>query len=454
MPHSLLWLRRDLRISDNPALIAALQSVFPLIVLYIYNPDATPPMGEASKVWLHHSLNNLNATLKKMGGKLVLLKGNPKEIIKDHLDSWQVESVYFNRIHEPQQIIEDDDITTLLRSKNIKVHQFEDGLISPKSFFNKQGGPYKVFTPFYNQLMSCPPPALPSPPPSKITFAKIKGIDLDSLDLMPHHPWAKNMMAHWKPGENGAHEALDLFRKASLDSYPKGRDYPADDGSSRLSPHLHFGEISVREAWHVIGRTQSPGTAGYLRELAWREFAIHLLFHFPHTANQPLNPLFKKMPWKKNKRAFDAWKKGLTGYPIVDAGMRELWATGFMHNRVRMIVGSFLIKDFLINWTQGFNWFWETLVDADLASNALNWQWVAGCGADAAPFFRIFNPVLQSQRFDPKGIYIKKWVPELQSLNEKEIHTPWNSNVKYPQPIINHDHARKLALEIYKNLKN
>ncbi|GAB4193448.1 MAG: hypothetical protein Kow00105_07640 [Phycisphaeraceae bacterium] len=348
-------------------------------------------------------------------------------------------------------------------------------MYEPWEVQTKSGGPYKVFTPFWRACSQLPAPSRPVRAPTQIPApgAWPESCELEALHCLPTVDWAAGMREAWQPGEAGAHTRLKSFLDRAIDDYQDQRDRPDISGTSRLSPHLHFGEISPRRVWHAVNdRIRSHQSKAYqssanefLRQLFWREFAYHLIYHFPHTSDEPLRPQFQRFPWDKNDAALKAWQRGRTGYPIVDAGMRELWHTGWMHNRVRMIVASFLVKDLLLNWRHGAEWFWDTLVDADLANNTLGWQWAGGCGADAAPYFRVFNPVLQGRKFDPEGRYVRRWIPELAKLDSRWVHEPWNAKPEdlqaagielgrdYPRPIVDHSQARDRALEAFQTLK-
>ena len=367
----------------------------------------------------------------------------------------------------------DTAIKKALAADGLAVESFNGGLLyEPAHVATKEGRPYQVFTPFWRALLAREEPAEPVAAPRKLAPAAktAAGLSIEDLDLLPTIPWAGTMAKTWSPGEAGARERLDAFVAAGLGGYATGRDRPDRDGTSALSPHLHFGELSPRRAWHAVrtaagGRPVAKLTGGpetYLRELGWREFASHLLFHFPHTSDAPLRSDYARFPWARDPVGLRAWQRGQTGFPVVDAGMRQLWATGWMHNRVRMIVASFLVKDLRITWLEGARWFWDTLVDADLAANTLGWQWAAGCGADAAPYFRIFNPTSQGEKFDPDGTYVRTWVPALAKLPTADIHAPAEAEASalakagialgrdYPEPLVDHAEARKLALEALK----
>jgi deoxyribodipyrimidine photo-lyase len=464
---SIVWLRKDLRLFDNPALFHAVAESTSVIPIFI-DEEKAYPVGGASKWWLHHSLSTLSLSLNE---KLTFHKGDPLDILQRICRDTGATQVYWNRRYEPSAIETDKKIKSTLEENGIQVKTYNSHLLNePWTIKNNQGAYFKVFTPYWKRCMAAStiPACLATPSLEKIT--SIKGCSLDTLDLLPTKPdWAGGLRESWVPGESGAQERLLDFID-NLSGYKDNRNRPDISATSRLSPHLTWGEISVRQIWYLIhkaiesGQAPEPDALNFLSEIGWREFSYHLLFHIPTLPTQPLQQKFTAFPWHNNPEAFSIWSKGLTGYPIVDAGMRELWHTGYMHNRVRMIVASFLIKDLLIPWQDGEAWFWDTLVDADLANNSASWQWVAGCGADASPYFRIFNPILQGEKFDPKGTYVRRWVPELVNLSDDFIHRPWTASETkllgagirlghtYPYPMIEHDVARKRALALYKNL--
>lgn len=463
---TIVWFRNDLRIEDNPALAEALKLGGPIIPLYIWSPQEEGhwPLGGASRWWLHYSLEALDHELKTLGLQLIIKSGSSLEILQKLIKESKATSVLWNRRYEPYIIKRDSHIKSALTDGGIDVRSFNSSLLfEPWSIQNKQGKPFQVFTPFYK---TCLQQTIPSPTslPQKICTStpKIESTPLSKLDLLPHIHWDSGLKQMWKPGTQNAKKLMKSFLSKGVSQYPEMRDRPDIRGTSLLSPYLHFGEISPRMIWHSAHPTED---APYLRQLVWREFAFHLLYHFPKTPDKPLKEAFENFPWKYDQGALKAWQKGLTGYPIVDAGMRELWTTGWMHNRVRMIVGSFLVKDLLLPWQEGAKWFWDTLVDADLANNTLGWQWVAGCGADASPYFRIFNPMTQGEKFDPDGAYVRKWVPELANMPTKWIHNPWEASEgelrmagvtlgeTYPRPIVDHSEARLRALEALKQVR-
>jgi len=476
---SVVWFRSDLRVADNPALSAAVQWGGPIIPLFIWAPDEEGDWapGAASRWWLHQSLARLSDSLKSLGAPLIIRHGGrSSEILEDVVRKSQAVAVFWNRRCEPAVFERDRQVEQRLRKSGCHVEVFPANLLTnPWAVRNKSGKPFQVFTAFWNSCLGSIEPASPLPPQKRLMRVSklLESASLKALELEPRINWASGLAAAWQPGEAGAKKALRKFCSVNLTEYRAQRDFPANDGTSRFSPHLHFGEISCREVWHMLGSAaQGSGRKApvwkhnkYVSELGWREFAHYLLCHFPDTTDKPLRSEFEHFPWRKNERLLEAWQRGRTGYPLVDAGMRELWATGWMHNRVRMIAASFLVKELLIPWQTGARWFWDTLVDADLANNTLGWQWTAGCGADAAPFFRIFNPVSHGEKFDPKGEYVRRWVPEVARLPEQWIHKPWQAPVavlrgagidlgrSYPFPIVDHSEARTKAMAAFDRLK-
>jgi deoxyribodipyrimidine photo-lyase len=456
----IVWFRQDLRLSDNPALAFASRSGRPLLCLYILD-DETPgdwrPSG-AARWWLHHSLASLDKSLRAHGGALILRKGRAESVLDAVLKESGAEAIAWNRCYEPFAIERDERLKAKFSKDGIAVESCNAALLfEPWELENKSAKPFRIFTPFWNALRDKTEPGKPHPVPHGLDFAKgITGDDIASWKLLPRNPdWAKTF--EWTPGEVAAHRTLSSFLD-EIENYATARDLPAVDGTSRLSPHLNWGEIGPRQVWHAVRNhkhARSTGAQIFLKELGWREFCAQLLFYNPHLPEKPLDARFAKFPWRRNEKDFRAWTKGQTGIPIVDAGMRQLWQTGWMHNRVRMIAASFLIKHLGIHWKHGEEWFWDTLVDAGLANNAANWQWVAGCGADAAPFFRIFNPVLQGEKFDPKGEYVRRFVPELKGVPDKYIHRPWDAPAPpagYPAPIVDLKVGRDHALKFFKSL--
>jgi deoxyribodipyrimidine photo-lyase len=447
----IVWFRQDLRLADNPALRAAARTGAPIIALFVLDHGGRA-LGGATRWWLHHSLAALDASLKK---HLVLRRGDAATILPTLAKQTGAQAVMWNRCYEPAAVARDTQIKADLTAQDIEVQSFNGALLHEPWELKTQGGkPFRVFTPFWN-AMRAREAERPLPAPSAMTLQRVDGDTLGAWKLLPTRPdWATGF--DWTPGEKAAHDALYDFLP-DIAQYKSGRDLPDRDGTSRLSPHLHWGEISPRQIWQAV-RTHSHGDGAetFLKELGWREFCAQLLFHHPDMTMAPLDQRFQKFPWRTSKRDFSAWTRGQTGIPIVDAGMRQLWQTGWMHNRVRMIVASLLIKHLGIHWREGEAWFWDTLVDADLASNVANWQWVAGCGADAAPFFRIFNPVLQGEKFDPQGVYVRRFVPELAALPDKFIHKPWaapHPPANYPAPIVDLAAGRARALAGFQALK-
>lgn len=469
---SIVWFRYDLRVADNPALAAAVERGSPVLPVFIWAPDEEGawPAGCASRWWLHQSLVELAGTFERMGSRLIVRRGPSLAALRDLITEMGANEVYWNRRNEPEMSERDGRIESALRADGVGIETFNGAqLFEPEAVRNQQGFPFQVFTAYWRACLRLREPAAPIPARRRIPAPTRwpMSLPIGSLGLEPRVDWAAGLRATWHPGERGAAQRLRDFLTRTLDDYATARDRPDHVGTSRLSPHLHFGEISPRQVWHGVRARQkedltpdaSSSADVYLRELGWREFAHCLLYHFPHMTSEPLRTPFLDFPWDDNRTALRAWQRGQTGYPIVDAGLRELWATGWMHNRVRMIAASFLVKHLLIDWRDGAAWFWDTLVDADLANNTLGWQWVAGCGADAAPYFRIFNPVLQGRKFDPHGGYVRHWIPELAKLSNRHIHAPWEASPaelatagvrlgrNYPQPIVNHAFARQRALD-------
>lgn len=477
---SIVLFQDDFRMKDNPALAAAAHRGAPLICLFVWNPYSCgyAKPGAASRWWLHHSIQNFSTAIKKAGNEFIIQIGHPFEVVSALVERFEVSHVFGNFACEPHAFKAQHDLLTWLEDEKLEGTFFHGNtLLDPTAVQTKSGKPYSVFTPFYRQVVSqltlpSPLPAPRSLPP--VPQGKMTSEPLDSLELLPEIDWAQGIRDMWTPGEAGAEKALQQFLRSAAKVYSTDRDRPDYSHTSRLSPYLHFGEISPKKVWHTVSQRNKTLPASqhrksheaYLRQIVWREFSRYLLYHFPHTVNEPMSADFNAFPWRQDPDSLRTWQKGLTGYPIIDAGMRELWHTGWMHNRVRMIVGSFLTKDLLLPWQQGAAWFWETLVDADLANNTMGWQWVAGCGADASPFFRIFNPMTQGQKFDPNGKYVRRWVPELAQLPPKWIHAPWEApqsvlqeadvelGKTYPQPIVNHAKARSQALEAYQLVKH
>jgi len=474
----LVWLRQDLRLGDHPALTAAVATGAPVLPFYVLD-DATPGswrMGGASRWWLHHSLASLGAAVEQRGGALWLGRGAALEVIPALARKLKAGAVHLTRSYEPWAGKLEQQVREALASDGIGCKRFPGALLrEPEEIRTFAGEPFRVYTPFWRALASAGEPGPVLPPPAEIARPpRIPKSDrLDNWQLLPKRPnWAEGFAPVWRPGEEGAAQRLEGFL-ASIADYADERNRPDLPSTSRLSPHLHFGEISPRACWHAVraaaARRNGRGDKGgetFLRELVWREFSYNLLFHWPDLPEKPFRREFGAFPWSSDAVRLRAWQRGRTGFPIVDAGMRELWATGWMHNRVRMIAASFLVKDLLVPWQAGEEWFWDTLVDADLASNAASWQWVAGSGADAAPYFRIFNPVKQGTTFDPEGSYVRRWVPELARLPLAYLHAPWTApedvlaeagvvlGRTYPPPIIDHVKARDEALAAFARIKS
>ena len=465
MPASVIWFRRDLRLADNPALIAALESGRPVIPVYVLDDetDGIRPPGAASRWWLHRSLQSLDAFLRALGSRLILRRGPAERTILGLAAECDAKAVYWNRVYDQGSRDRDARLKQALVARGVAGESLKANLLfEPWEVKTAAGDAFKVFTPFWRACRALPPPGRPLPAPKQLpTPGTWPASDrLASWRLPPTAPdWSGGLGASWAPGEAGAITRLMTFLDEVMARYRETRDMPAVDGTSRLSPHLAFGEVSPRQIWSAAtARGHSAATEKFLAELGWREFAYNLLFHFGDLAQRNFRPEFDAFPWAEDRDAVEAWRRGRTGYPIVDAGMRQLWTTGWMHNRVRMIVASFLTKDLLIDWRVGERWFWDTLVDADPANNGTGWQWVAGSGADAQPYFRIFNPVLQGEKFDPGGDYVRRWVPELAGLPADTIHRPWTAERHmppdiYPERIVDHAAARDRALSAFRNLK-
>ncbi|MBX4927349.1 cryptochrome/photolyase family protein [Rhizobium binae] len=471
----ILWFRKDLRLDDNKALNAAHLSGRPIISLYIRELEAagTGPLGAAQAWWLHNSLKALDASLRKRHGGLTLASGEALEVLRALIRESDAEAVFWNQRYDPPGISIDARIGHELEKQAIEVKSFDGQLLhEPSQLMTGSGTPYRVYTPFWRALESAGEPEPPLDIPSKLQLAsKLPASEkLESWKLLPTRPdWTSNFADLWKPGEEGAQEKLRTFIENRLDGYKENRDHPAKPATSMLSPHLALGEISPARIWDATrGLSKHVPAADivhFRKEIAWREFSYHLLFHFPRLASANWDDRFDRFEWRSGEENFKAWSRGMTGYPIVDAGMRQLWRYGWMHNRVRMIAASFLIKDLMVDWRRGEAWFRDTLVDADPANNAASWQWVAGSGADASPFFRIFNPVLQGEKFDPDGDYVRAHVPELRTLDAKYIHQPFEApksvlgeagvilGETYPKPIVDHAGARNRALAAYNAIK-
>ena len=470
-----MWFRVDLRLADNAALHAAASTGRPLACLYVLE-ESTPDLreaGGAKKWWLHHSLRSLASDLRAIGARLVLRRGDAQSALREVVDAVGADAVVWNRRYGRGETETDEAIRAGLEGDGIAVRAFPGHLLhDPDALRTGTGKPYRVYTPFWRSLRGTLAEREPLPAPESIeaTGGNVPSDDLDDWTLLPSGPnWAGGIEAYWTPGEAGAHERLAAFAKGALDGYAAARDHPAVDGTSRLSPHLALGEISPRQAWRAAEGREDPDAETFRKEIAWRDFSYHLLHHHPDMPRENMDARFDRFPWApmdaQGEAKLRAWQRGRTGYPIVDAGMRQLWHLGWMHNRVRMITASFLIKHLLIDWRHGERWFWDTLVDWDAANNSNGWQWVAGSGADASPFFRVFNPTLQSERFDRGGDYIRRWVPELAELPAKHIHEPSTApdevlskagvrlGETYPEPIVPHKLGRERALRAYREMR-
>lgn len=461
----IFWFRRDLRLNDNIALIKCLKECNEVILIYIHDTNNTKlEIGGALKWWLHHSLNSLQKNLADKGLNLVIAEGNTIKILSQLVEEYNIDNLYYNRT------LDDIDLEDKLHSKiKCNIESFYGNLLIVPTEQNYK----KIFTPFWKanfpSIKKIKPLAFKTYNNTNINTPSRK---FEDLNLLPTKPdWSKKFEKYWNVGEKSAQNRLSYFLKNSVATYHEHRDIPSLDKTSMLSPHLHFGEISPNQIWYAtMQHTEDKalflkGPEHFLRELGWREFAYHTMFYFHDLPNISMRDEFNSFPWKTNKELMHKWTKGLTGYPIVDAGMRQLYETGWLHNRVRMIVGSFLVKHLLLPWQDGAAWFLDTLVDADLSSNSAGWQWVAGCGVDSAPYFRIFNPIIQGEKFDPEGTYVKKYCPELTNLPAKYIHKPWEApsevlaaakvtlGMTYPKPIVDHNKARQSALEAFEKIK-
>jgi len=447
---SLVWLRRDLRLGDHAALTEAARRG-PVVAVHVLDEAAPWAPGGASLWWLHHSLAALQADIAAIGGVLILRRGEAVGEVLCAAAECDAAAVLWSRHDEPQEQAAETRLSTALAAAGIEpVACRGDTLFRPGSVRGRQGQPLQVFTAFWRCALDGPPPPPPLPAPNRLERpARLPAGT--SLPPLPAPRWWDGLQATWGPGEAGAARRLRDFLDGGVAPYAHDRDRPDRTGTSMLSPHLAFGEISPRQIWHAVHRLPaSDGARVFLQEIGWREFSRHLLARTPSLPQQPLRPEFSAFPWRDDPDSFAVWCRGRTGFPIVDAGMRQLWHTGWMHNRVRMIVASFLVKNLLIPWQQGQTWFWDTLADADLASNAASWQWVAGCGADAAPYFRIFNPVLQGEKFDPDGAYVRRWVPELAAIPAKFIHRPWDGGG--PRPMLDLKTTRERALAAFRRM--
>jgi deoxyribodipyrimidine photo-lyase len=470
----IVWFRSDLRLRDNGALTAAAEAGHPVICLFVLDDSGASgrALGGARRWWLHHSLAALQKSLDDLGIPLVLRRGDPRAVLDNMIEQTEARSVLWNRRYDPAAIALDSEIKASLGERGLMVASYAGALMhEPTRLKTGSGGFYKVYSPFWRAFVAEGEPDEPLPAPQSLTAfdATLESDTLEDWALVPTKPdWSGGLAETWTPGEAGAQKRLDAFCEDALANYASQRDMPGVDGTSCLSPHLAFGEITPADIWHAAANTDDvpkKQLEKFHKELVWREFSYHLLVNFPDLGDENFNDDFDAFPWAGKDAQLRAWQRGRTGYPIVDAGMRQLWQTGWMHNRVRMVVASFLIKHLMTDWRSGEDWFWDTLVDADPASNTASWQWVAGSGADAAPYFRVFNPILQGEKFDPDGDYVRTHVPELADLPTKYIHKPWEAPAKvleksnvslgstYPAPIVDHQEARNRALDAYQTMK-
>ena len=477
MPTTIVWFRQDLRVDDNPALAeaAARGAVVPVYIL----DDQTPgewAIGGAGRWWLQESLAELDRRLTALGAPLIRLAGPPQAALEALAAASGADGLVWNRCYEPFAIARDRAVKAAFKERGFEVWSTNGALLfEPWTIATKSGDPYKVYTPFSKACLKSPRPRAPVATPETLRAPKMEATGFEiAPQLLPESVgWTRWLQEHWSPGFTCAHDALEHFLADKVGQYGDNRDRPDRRGTSELSPRLHWGELSPHQIWHaalsVCGGEDAldPGRGSevFLKELIWREFGYHILYHFPDLPEEPLNERFRDFPWADDAAMREAWRHARTGYPIVDAGMRQLRRTGWMHNRLRMIVGSFLVKDLLEHWRVGALWFWDNLVDADLASNTLGWQWVGGCGPDAAPYFRVFNPVKQGEKFDPQGAYVRRWVPELAALPTAQLHAPWTAaeatlreagvrlGETYPRPIVDHGLARRRALDAFARIK-
>ncbi len=473
---ALVWFRNDLRLEDNPALNAAVNTGRPVLCLYILEQDSDlRDRGGASRWWLHKSLESLSADIESAGGRLILRAGDAQKALIAAVEDTEADAVFWNRRYGAAEREVDSAIKSALKDKGLRAESFNGSLLTePWTIETQSGGHYRVFSPYWRAVQACYSAPSPAKKPKELAKLDVASDDLADWELLPTSPnWADGFEDVWAPGEAGAQERLKSFLESPVNQYKIDRNRPdLKNGTSGLSPHLHFGEIGPAQIWRATqsridsGEVNEKSARVFLSEIGWREFSYVQLFQNPDLATENYNDDFDNMPWRDDEDGYVAWTKGRTGYPIVDAGMRQLWHTGWMHNRVRMIVASFLTKHLLVHWQRGEDWFWDTLVDADPASNSASWQWTAGSGADAAPYFRVFNPITQGQKFDETGDYVRQWVPELADLPTKHIHAPWEAyddllskagvtlGETYPYPIIEHKKGRERALDAYETLKN
>lgn len=482
MKKCIIWLRKDLRLSDHPGFAHAIDNGYEILPVFIWDKsEHSWQDGRASQWWLHHALTDLQEQIEAHGGRLIIHHvgrsddGKSKCMFHTHLkeifSKHDVDVIIWGRRYEPEIVERDKKLKAQLMEDGYDIKSFNTHLLlEPHTVKNKSGSHYKVFTPYWKECLTRtiqPVTSISDKKWDRAKWANAKSPNtIDDLELLPKIQWDKYFYDYWEPTREGAEARLTEMVKSKAKTYQTKRDTPSEDGTSQLSPYLQWGQISAREIYHAFGDDASDTVEkGYLRQLFWREFSYHLLFHEPHTPERPLRTEYENFPWEADKKTLTAWQKGQTGFPIVDAGMRQLWQTGWMHNRVRMIVGSLLVKHLLQDWREGASWFWDTLVDTDLANNTMGWQWIGGCGADASPYFRIFNPIIQGEKFDKMGDYVRRYCPELKSVPNKFIHKPWEMpelelaaagvilGKDYPRPIISHEKGREAALQAYGKFK-
>lgn len=475
MKKCVIWLRKDLRLTDHPGFADAIESGYEIFPVFIWDEgEHRWQDGAASQWWLHHALTDLEGQLKQLGGKLLvhqLCGGDFSAKIVEIIQDYGADVIYWGRRYEPEIIERDKQLKVYLTAQGYEAKSFNTHLLhEPHTIQNKSGSHFKVFTPYWKHCLTRSVDPVIEVTSEEWESVKWGGVEspssIDDLGLLPKISWDRGFYDCWEPRREAGLARLGEMVKSKAVSYDGRRDIPSVDGTSQLSPYLQWGQISAREVYHAFRDSYNDTVEkGYLRQLFWREFSYHLLFHSPHSPERPLRPEYEGFPWEKNEEYLRAWQKGKTGFPIVDAGMRQLWQTGWMHNRVRMIVGSLLVKHLLQDWREGASWFWDTLVDADLANNTMGWQWIGGCGADASPYFRIFNPIIQGEKFDPDGDYVREYCPELKGVPDKYLHKPWEMpelellaagvtlGKSYPQPIISHEKGREKALKAYGEFK-
>lgn len=459
---TIVWFRQDLRLTDHPSLARAIERGAAVVPVYIWAPEEEGRWapGGAARVWLHHALADLDAQLRARGLRLIIRRGPTGAAMDRLVRETGAGAIFWNRRYEPAVTARDARLKQEWRARGLDAWSGNAALlVEPHEVCTQAGRPFQVFTPFWKaaSARTFAPPVMVDGAALRAPESWPESLPLGALALQPQRGWDAGIRRAWDMSRAGVEARLRAFAAGAVAEYAEGRDFPDRDGTARLSPYLHWGQVGPREVAAAIARSGCGDTRGavvFLKELGWREFAHHVLHHFPHTPEHPLKPQFETFPWRLDGDLFEAWARGRTGYPIVDAGMRQLWATGWMHNRVRMIAASFLVKHLLQPWSEGARWFWDTLVDADLANNTLGWQWTAGCGADAAPFFRIFNPITQGRKFDPAGCYIRQWVPELAAVPDRHVHAPWElhdtlAGGAYPPPMVDHAAARKAALAAF-----